>query len=119
MTTPTSSSKALTLAKFFGAGLIGFAGGIAVTIFVVSYFSSKPKGTQVWVANEVIHAEGILIPAGTQLIHDGSMSEGFDRLALYLNVDATESDKFKTHQDPHSGLVIPYWIGPYPAQKTQ
>jgi hypothetical protein len=56
-------------------------------------------------------AEGIVIPKGTKLICDTAMSEGFDTLRIYINVDPVTLDtQFTRIMDDRALLVIPYWV---------
>lgn len=85
--------------------VIGVAGTVAAYFFV-------HRDTVVYEARETVVAEeGIVIPAGTKLIHEAAMSEGFDTLRLYINVDPlTAKKKFTRSVDQRPLLVIPYWV---------
>lgn len=90
---------------FFAGSMFGAASVVAAYIFV-------HRDTMVYTTNEEISAEGIVIPPGTELIHHAEMSEGFDTLVLFLNVEpADESGKFTKRVDDRSFLVRPYWVG--------
>lgn len=86
----------------------GVAAGAGTT--VAGYLVAH-RSTIVFTARETVSAGGIVIPAGTKLVHDSFMSEGFDTLRLYLNVDpSTLEQKFQRRVEPESFLVIPYWV---------
>lgn len=69
------------------------------------------RDTVVYEARQTVIAEGIVIPKGTKLIHDTTMSEGFDTLRIYVNVDPVALDtEFTRTVDDRALLVIPYWV---------
>lgn len=94
----------LVIALFLGLVL-----GVAVAVGGFYYLNRR---TTVLTARESIAVEGgIVLPKGTQLIHDSSTSEGFETLRLYVNVSSAELPKhFDRRQERHAFLVIPYWI---------
>ena len=111
----TRSSQILRGARTAFLSLGAYVLGMA-TVPVLYYLTNRT--TEVWVANRPVTAEGIVIPAGTKLVHDRSMSEGFDTLRLYINVAAPEDRLFTRSTEPHSFLVIPYWLRTQEAQAT-
>ena len=100
-----------------GSSAAAFALGVVVGIVLAAgVFLFVHRDTVVFEAKETMTAEGIVIPKGTHLIHDTEMSEGFDRLALYLNVDpVTLGRSFTRRVDSRGLLRTPYWVdGPRP-----
>jgi hypothetical protein len=92
------------LACVFVGVVIGILGTLATYLLL-------HRDTVVYETIHQVTAEGIVIPPGTKLIHDTAMSEGFDTLRLYINVDAgTAAKHFKRTVDPAGLLVIPYWV---------
>lgn len=54
----------------------------------------------------------IVIPKGTILVHDAEMSESFDHLLLYVNVDPLSLEQhFTKCVDERAMVVMPYRIG--------
>lgn len=89
--------------------MVGFALGAAA---VAGAYWYRNRATVVLAAREEIVADGgIVLPKGTQLIHDTSMSEGFETLRLYVNVQTVDLPKrFEQRTEKQAFLVIPYWI---------
>jgi hypothetical protein len=83
---------------------------MGVAASVASYVAAH-RSTTVFTTTATITADGIVVSPGTQLIHEASMSEGFDTLRLYLNVDPLTLDrKFQRRVESKAFLVIPYWV---------
>ena len=89
--------------------LVGVCLGAAIAAGSFYYLNRR---TTVLSARETIAVEGgIVLPKGTQLIHDSSMSEGFETLRLYVNVSTADLPKhFEQRQERHAFMVIPYWV---------
>ncbi|MBC7821881.1 MAG: hypothetical protein IAG10_33765 [Planctomycetaceae bacterium] len=88
--------------------LVGVAIGVLGTL---ASYRVLHRDTVVYETVHPVTAEGIVIPRGTKLIHDTAMSEGFDTLRLYINVESEAAAKhFKRTVDRRSMLVIPYWV---------
>lgn len=89
----------------FMAGLIvGVLATVGTWLFV-------HRDTVVYEARRTVRAGDIVIPQGTVLMHDMEMSEGFDRLVLYVNVDAPSLQQyFAKRIDDRGMLVVPYWF---------
>lgn len=100
----------MTGAKCFVAGV---AVGIALAMLVAGagYWYANRR-TTVLVARAKIEVEGgIVLPKGTRLTHHASLSEGFDTLALYVNVSRNELPAhFDSRSEPVPFLEQPYWI---------
>jgi len=65
----------------------------------------------VWVATRLLESEsGIVVPAGTKLILDTWMPEGFAALELGINVEGNTLDHFQRHTEQASFLRIPYFV---------
>lgn len=88
--------------------LIGFILGIGSAVGI--YLWNNKTTLICTVQEDLTVADGIIIPKGTELIHDEAMSEGFDRYILYINMYGTKSDqKLKCRRDSRSFLIVPYW----------
>lgn len=88
--------------------IIGFISGALVSDS--TYHWRHSGDTTVYTVKEAITVEhGIILPIGTQLIHDVGMDEGFNRLKLYINVDPMIEKKFQVHSEK-GPLIIPYWV---------
>jgi len=85
---------------------VGLFAGIASTLY---FIFGGPVGTTVFTAAKPLHADGIEIPAGTELVLDRYMPEGFETLRLYINVEGGPLSIFSTRDDPRFNLVLPYW----------
>ncbi|MEO8379039.1 MAG: hypothetical protein ABI779_05200 [Acidobacteriota bacterium] len=60
-------------------------GVVAGVLGTVVAYAVAHRNTVVYEATHDVESDGILIPKGTNLIHDATMSEGFDTLKLYIN----------------------------------
>jgi hypothetical protein len=89
--------------------LIGMFLGAAIAAGAFYYLNRR---TTVLTARESISVEGgIVLPKGTQLIHDSSMSEGFETLRLYVNVSTSDLPQhFERRHEKRAFLIVPYWI---------
>jgi len=87
----------------------GFLLGAAVvySIFEIRY---QRRGTEVWVLNEPAKAGGVMIPAGTKFVHSYTFSEGFYQVALHLNIEGSNRDRFTITHDPATDNQFPYWL---------
>ena len=86
----------------------GFAAGVAASIG--GYFYSN-RSTTVYTTTAPLRSGDLSIPVGTQLVHHRAMSEGFDTLVLYVNVDgATRGTSLTRRVEDKAFLVIPYWV---------
>ena len=75
-------------AKLAIALLLGVVLGATTAVGSFYYLNRR---TIVLTALETIAVEGgIVLPKGTQLVHDSSMSEGFETLRLYVNVSTAD-----------------------------
>ena len=101
---PTSRPLGATLAVF----TLGLVAGVLIA---VAAFLFVHRDTTVFETNATVRAGAIVIPKGTLLIHDAQIAEGFDRLALYLNVDAVTLERsFIRRVDSRTLLRMPYWV---------
>lgn len=83
----------------------GLIFGIAV-MFFINHFKQKDY-TYVQLKHDY-HIQGIgEVKKGTNLRFDESMSEGFTRYILYLNLKDSDVSIYKTD---HKDEVIPYWL---------
>jgi hypothetical protein len=86
----------------------GFLLGAGAT---VGGYLVRHRSTVVYKTTAELRAGDIRIPPGTELIHHAAMSEGFDTLALYVNVQpATLQQRFSRHVETKPLLVSPYWV---------
>jgi hypothetical protein len=94
----------------FGLGIL--VGAILALLVGVGRHWFLNRRTTVLVARSTVELEsGITLPKGTQLIHHASVSEGFDTLALYVNVPKNElKQRFESRIEQRPFLEIPYWI---------
>ena len=92
--------------------LIGFSLGIAAAA-VAGYFlwlEFDPKSSEIWTASTEIRLEnGVVFPAGVELVVHRHMPEGFVTLQLFVNVEGDTLSKFETRVENHRSVVIPYW----------
>ena len=71
----------------------------------------RRRSKEVWVASESLRSDhGLVIPQGTELIHEAHMPEGFARLVLSINVEGETLALFETRQEQKDFLPIPYWV---------
>ena len=93
----------LVLLAGFVAGL-GAAGG--------AYLAAH-RDTEVLTATCDLVGVGLAVPSGTELFPYASMSEGFETLTLYVNIQTADAQRCITSRtDPRSFLVSPYWVRP-------
>jgi hypothetical protein len=94
-----------------------FALGVVAGVLIpVAGFLVVNRDTVVLETKATVVAGGIVIPKGTLLVHDAEMSEGFDRLALYLNVDPITLERaFLRRVDSRPLLRPPYWLTESPS----
>ena len=86
--------------------------GIAIGLgLAIGGYLHAHRHTEVWTTtSELTGTGGLKIPAGTELIYDGSMAEGFHRAKLYLNLSVpTTEQKIKQSVSEHSFLIPPVW----------
>lgn len=88
--------------------IVGIVLGVAGT--VGGYFYAN-RQTEVWTTTmELIGENGMKIPAGTDMFYDRSMSEGFHRAKIYINLTIPTTDqKIKKTISEHPFLVSPVW----------
>jgi hypothetical protein len=71
------------------------------------------RDTEVLTATCHLTGTELAIPAGTELFHHASMSEGFETMMLYVNIQSSDAQRcFTSHRDPRGFLVSPYWVQP-------
>ena len=89
--------------------------GVTATVGGYLYLN---RSTTVYRTTAELRSGDIRIPEGTDLIHHRAMSEGFDTLVLYFNVQPTTvRHRFITRVESKSFLVIPYWVEPTSAER--
>ena len=111
----TRSSQILRGARTAFISLGAYVLGIA-TVPVLYYLTNRT--TEVWVANGLGTAQGKCGSCHTKLVRDILTVKAFDTLRLYINVAAPEDRLFTRSTEPHSFLVIPYWLRTQEAQAT-
>jgi hypothetical protein len=91
------------------AGLLGMVVGVAIT---TSGWWLLNRRTRVMTTTSEVRLEGgIVLPKGTDLTFDTSMSEGFEVLKLYVNVNHPAFDRlFQARSEPHGFFIHPYWV---------
>jgi hypothetical protein len=94
--------RSLTL--IIGGIILGIAGTVGV------YFYAN-RQTEVWTTTaELVGKNGMKIPAGTPMFYDASMSEGFYRAKIYINLTVPTTDqKIKKSISKHPFFVSPIW----------
>lgn len=97
-----------------------FASGVVAGVLIaVAVFLVTNRDTVLFETTATVVSGGIVIPKGTLLVHDAEMSEGFDRLALYLNVDPITLERaFLRRVDSRPLLRTPYRATESPARST-
>jgi hypothetical protein len=96
-----------------GIALAGFVVGLLVSAgaFVWVWIEFHPPTSEVWTSTTEIRLEnGALIPAGSELIVDDYMPEGFVRIELAINVDGESLSRFDKRTEQARNLAIPYWV---------
>jgi methionine-rich copper-binding protein CopC len=94
-------------------GLIIFAAGVAIGVICTSIYSRFDRSDSiVWTTTAPLTSEdGLIIPTGTELIYDDSMSEGFSRAKLYLNISPEiENTRIKSATSEHKNYIPPIWV---------
>ena len=93
-------------------GILSFLVGVIFgAVFLSGYWYWRHSSTEVWVATHSLETDsGIVIPAGTELIFERWMPEGFAALKLGINVEGATLDNFQRHTEQASFLRIPYFI---------
>jgi len=72
--------------------ILGILIGITGTLTAIYL---KHQTTEVWTSQvDLKNDKGLLIPQGTQFIHQRWMPEGFATLRLYLNIEGSTLDAF-------------------------
>jgi hypothetical protein len=88
--------------------LIGALFGAAL---LSGYWYWRHSSTEVWVATHSLESDnGIFVPAGTEMILERWMPEGFAALQLGINVEGVTLDNFQRHTEQASFLRIPYFV---------
>ena len=92
--------------------IIGFLVGSMFGVALLSgYWYWSHSSTEVWAVTHSLETDsGIIIPAGTELILERWMPEGFAALELGINVEGVTLDNFKRRTEHASFLRIPYFI---------
>lgn len=93
-----------SVAIFVIGALIGVA-----SVLVLSLLSSS--NTEVWKATvDLQSSNGVVIPAGTELVVEDYMPEGFVALTLSVNVEGEELEVFEKTVSNKKNLRIPVWV---------
>lgn len=97
-----------SLVQRIGIFVAGVLAGIGLTF---GGFLWVNRDTVVFTTKDTVVADGIVIPKGTELVHDTEWSEGFDTLKIYVAVAAPELEAhFTKRVDDRSFLVQPRWV---------
>ena len=88
--------------------IAGLLCGVGVTIGGYFYVN---RNTEIWTTTAELTGEnGLIIPPGTEMVYDRSMSEGFHRTRIYLNLSIpTTEQKIEKSISEHSFLIPPVW----------
>ncbi len=88
--------------------VIGVLAGIAS---VLAFFLLSSNNTEVWKATvDLQSSNGVVIPAGTELVVKDYMPEGFVALTLSVNVEGEELEAFEKTVSNKNNLRIPVWV---------
>ena len=91
--------------------LVFLAGSVVGGTALGGYWYWKHHSTEVWVATRALQSEGgIVVPAGTELILNRWMPEGFAALELGINVEGDTLDHFHRRTEQRSFLRVPYFL---------
>jgi hypothetical protein len=82
----------------------------AVVVYSIFEVRFQRRGTEVWVLKEPAQANGVVIPAGTKFVHSYTFSEGFYQVALHLNIEASDRNRFSIKHDSVTDNQFPYWL---------
>jgi hypothetical protein len=103
------TQRAITFSAGLLLGVLIGVGGASFAIYRIAY----PDKSVVFTTTQQVHLEnGVVIPAGVDLILEEEMSEGFAALSLHVNVQGQDRSLFATRVEPKQRLVIPYWVEP-------
>jgi hypothetical protein len=93
-------------------GIFSFLVGAMFGAALLSgYWYWRHSSTEVWVATHALETDsGIIVPAGTELILERWMPEGFAALELGINVEGVTLDNFQRRTEQASFLRIPYFV---------
>jgi hypothetical protein len=93
-------------------GIFSFLVGAMFGAALLSgYWYWRHSSTEVWVATHSLETySGIVIPAGTELILERWMPEGFATLELGINVEGVTLNNFQRRIEQASFLRIPYFV---------
>ena len=93
-------------------GIFGFLVGAMFGAALLSgYWYWRHSSTEVWVTTHSLETDsGIIVPAGTELILERWMPEGFAALELGINVEGVTLDNFQRRTEDANFLRIPYFI---------
>lgn len=95
----TVGISSFLIGALFGAALLG------------GYWYWRHSSTEVWIATHTLESDnGIVVPAGTELILERWMPEGFAALKLGINVEGVTLDNFQRRSEKASFLRIPYFV---------
>ena len=83
----------------------------SAAVLLYGFWYWRHSSTEVWVATHTMRFDsGIVIPAGTELILDRWMPEGFAALKPGINVEGIALDHFQLRTEQASFLRIPYFV---------
>ena len=86
-------------------------GAMFGAVLLSGYWYWRHSSTEVWVATHSLETDsGIVVPAGTELILERWMPEGFAALELGINVEGVTLDNFQRRIERASFLRIPYFM---------
>lgn len=89
----------------FMLGVVSGAAGLG------GFWYWQHQNTEIWSATETLESvNGIVIPAGTELVLDTWMPEGFAALELGINVEGIALEKFQRRTENKSFVRVPYFV---------
>lgn len=93
-------------------GIGVFLLGLVVGAVIVSgVWISQDQSSEVWTAKmDLTSRDGIVIPAGTELVLTEWMPEGFAALNLGINVEGEALQRFDRRVEPIRLLRIPQFV---------
>lgn len=86
-------------------------GALAGAAALGGYWVWRHSTTEVWVAERPLQSDsGLVVPAGTELVLERWMPEGFAALTLAVNVEGEALEHFQRRTEQKRFLRIPYSV---------
>jgi hypothetical protein len=101
----------MTTVRLAALTLTFIAGTLVGAAALSGYWYWLHRSSEVWVATQTLQsADGMVVPAGTELVLETWMPEGFAALRLGINVEGETLDLFERRRESASFLRIPYFL---------